>query len=43
LLLVLALFLVWSQLLAPAWRLWREAPAQHLRLDAQARLLADIA
>lgn len=32
---VLAVFLVWSQLLAPALRLWREAPAQHLRLDAQ--------
>lgn len=38
---VLAVFLVWTQLLAPALRLWREAPAQHLRLDAQMqRMLA---
>ena len=38
---VLAVFLVWSQLLAPALRLWRDAPAQHLRLDAQMqRMLA---
>ena len=41
-LVVLALFLVWSQLLAPAWRLWREAPAQHLRLDAQMQRMLDL-
>jgi type II secretory pathway component PulM len=41
-LVVLALFLVWSQLLAPAWRLWRQAPAQHLRLDAQMQRMLDL-
>lgn len=38
---VLAVFLAWSQMLAPAFRLWQEAPAQHQRLDAQMqRMLA---
>ena len=41
-LVLLALFLVWSQLLAPGLRLWREAPAQHLRLDAQMQRMLDL-
>lgn len=34
---VLLLALVWSTLLAPAWRVWREAPLQQATLDAQTR------
>ena len=31
------LALVWSQLIAPAWRVWREAPQRQAMLEAQTR------
>lgn len=34
---VLLLALVWSQLIAPAWRVWREAPQRQAMLEAQTR------
>lgn len=34
---VLLAALVWSLLLAPAWRVWREAPARQARLEQQTR------
>lgn len=34
---VLLLALLWSSLLAPAWRLWREAPQRQAQLEAQTR------
>ena len=34
---VLLLALVWSQMIAPAWRVWREAPQRQALLEAQTR------
>ncbi|MEN9889377.1 MAG: hypothetical protein RL559_1414 [Pseudomonadota bacterium] len=34
---VLLLALVWTQLIAPAWRVWREAPLRQATLEAQTR------
>lgn len=34
---VLLLALVWGQLIAPAWRVWREAPQRQAMLEAQTR------
>lgn len=39
---VLVLFLLWSQVLWPALQLWRQAPAQHLRLDTQMQRMLDL-
>jgi len=34
---VLLLALVWSAMIAPAWRVWREAPQRQAMLEAQTR------
>jgi len=39
---VLSVAAVWSLLLAPAWRVWREAPQQEMRLQAQTRQMLQL-
>lgn len=34
---LLLLILLWQVGIAPAWSVWREAPARHARIDAQTR------
>ena len=39
---VLLVAVVWSLLLAPAWRVWREAPARQASLQAQTRQMLQL-
>lgn len=39
---VLLVALVWSALVAPAWRVWREAPARQASLEAQTRQMLQL-
>ncbi len=39
---LLALLLVWSWAMAPAWSVWREAPARQARIDAQTQQMLQL-
>ena len=38
----LALLVLWQGAIAPAWSLWREAPARQARIDAQTRQMLQL-
>lgn len=39
---LLALFVLWQTAIAPAWSVWREAPARQARMDAQTRQMLQL-